>query len=166
MSGTEPGPRAWPGRRGESYVALQFLLIALILTGPATVSSCPAWPSRLAPWLWAVGAGLLGGGALLGALAFGHLRSNLTALPEPRPGGYLVRTGPYRWVRHPIYGGLLAGSVGYACLWRGWLTLAYVALLFVLLDRKVRFEERRLTAAYPGYEEYCRRTKRLIPYIY
>ena len=56
----------------------------------------------------------------------------------------LIRSGPYRWVRHPIYTGLLLAILGSAIAlgeWRGLVALALVAVAFL---RKVAIEERFL----------------------
>ena len=160
------GRRAWwPGPRGEGYVVLQFALIALVLLGPSTIGTA-AWPAPIAPWLRATGLFGIAAGTLLAGLAGRQIWALLTPLPDPKPGGHLVLSGPYRFVRHPIYGGLVIMAFGYACAFGGWLTLGYVLLFCWLVTAKIRFEERRLGAAYPGYAEYRRRTRRLIPFLY
>lgn len=75
--------------------------------------------------------------------------------------------GVYARVRHPIYGGLVLGSLGLA-LWRGSLGgLLLAALLLVFFDRKSRYEERRLETRFPTYADYRRQVgKRLLPWIY
>ena len=156
----------WRGRRGEWYVAAQFVLFALVAAGPATWHGWPPWPfpgGRLA--------GIAGGAMIIAGLAlaiWGGLKhgGGLQALPYPREGGTAFYTGPYRFVRHPIYGGALAVAFGWA-LWReGWLTLAYAALLFLLLDAKARREEAWLVEKFPSYEEYQRRVRKLVPFVY
>lgn len=101
--------------------------------------------------LWAVSANRLG---------------NWNIHPQPKAGGYLATGGPYAYVRHPMYLAVLliaAGCcIGYATPWR-W--AAFVALA-VVLDRKTRIEEAALAAMHPGYAEYARTTKRLVPYVW
>jgi protein-S-isoprenylcysteine O-methyltransferase Ste14 len=158
--------RWWRGARGEWYVVLQFALFALIVAGPATVGPLARWPVRLAPWLAAIGLVLAGAGALLAYQAARHLSRNLTPLPEPKPGGRLIVSGPYRFARHPIYGGVILVAMGYALALRGWLTLGYVMALIWLLTLKIRFEERRLASIYPEYAGYRRTTRRFVPFVY
>jgi protein-S-isoprenylcysteine O-methyltransferase Ste14 len=148
--------------RGGGYVLLQFLLLGALIWGPAEVFGQGRWPVlpglRLAGVLFAIlGVGLL----TLSALWLGPA---LTPFPRPRSAGALVQTGPYAWVRHPIYTGLLLLALGIA-LWRGsWVTLGIAGLLFGLLDRKSRREERWLRERYPEYTAYQARVPKLIPW--
>ena len=156
----------WRGRRGEWYVATQFVLFALVAAGPATWRGWPPWPfpgGRLASGaggvMMAVGLAL----AIWGARLHG---AGLQALPYPREGGAVLDTGPYRIVRHPIYSGAVCIAFGWA-LWRqGWLTLAYAALLLLLFDAKARREERWLVEKFPSYAAYQRRVRKLVPFLY
>lgn len=161
MPVTAPAPW-WRGARGEWWVAGQGALMALLLFGPRG----PSLPLP-APVSLAAGVLLMAPGLFLfawGLLALG--RRNLTPLPAPRAGGALVETGPYRLVRHPIYGGGAVFALGWALFVHGWLTLAFAAVLFLFIDLKARREERWLLDTYPGYPEYCRRVRKLIPFIY
>ncbi|MFH2119369.1 MAG: methyltransferase, partial [Pseudomonadota bacterium] len=73
---------------------------------------------------------------------------------------------PFALVRHPIYSGGLLFSLGWALYVQGWLTLGYVAALFVFLDVKSRREERWLTEKFPTYTAYQQRVRRLVPFVY
>jgi protein-S-isoprenylcysteine O-methyltransferase Ste14 len=77
-----------------------------------------------------------------------------------------VATGAYRFVRHPIYGGLILAALGLAVItpWAG--TFIAVGLLAIVLDLKRRREELWLTERYPGYAVYRAKTKALIPFLY
>jgi protein-S-isoprenylcysteine O-methyltransferase Ste14 len=96
-------------------------------------------------------------------LTFG--RRSFHASADPTPGG-LVTTGPYRFIRHPIYTA--------ACLfvWAGvlsnWSVLAGLLGLLLLVGAFIRMlcEERLVVAAYPEYREYARNTKRMVPYVF
>ena len=92
-------------------------------------------------------------------------RRSFHATANPTEGG-LVTTGPYRFIRHPIYSSV--------CLFTwasvlGHLSSLSVALaLFVTLGAWIRIvtEERMLREQYPEYTAYARTTKRAIPFIY
>jgi protein-S-isoprenylcysteine O-methyltransferase Ste14 len=110
-------------------------------------------------------AGQLGALALTvsARVAFGSQRFNFTAHPAEGP---LLERGPYRWIRHPMYAGAMlfffATVLGHLSL----LTVVVGGLVIVLLLARIQVEENLLAERYPGYEEYARRTKRIIPLIY
>ena len=92
-----------------------------------------------------------------------HAAANPTA-------GRLVTWGPYRYWRHPIYAAVLL------FLWAGVLShplepvaLGLVAMATLMTAVRIRSEEHYLRAEYrgdSGYDEYARRTKRLIPFVF
>jgi protein-S-isoprenylcysteine O-methyltransferase Ste14 len=79
----------------------------------------------------------------------------------------LVRTGPYRYVRHPIYTALLLMYLGAAIVSGEWHALLGFVLAVIAYWRKIRLEEANLRRAFPNdYEEYCRQTRALAPGIF
>ena len=78
----------------------------------------------------------------------------------------LVRSGPYRVVRHPIYSGLLLAAVGSALVTGpGWLVVVAGAAAYFVVS--LRVEENDMARAFPDqYPEYAGHTKRLIPFVY
>lgn len=102
--------------------------------------------------------GLAVAGALLAVTAGLALGPAFRVGPEPRPEASLVRAGIYRWVRHPMYiGVLLAITAAVVSRPSGPVILvAFVNCAWYLL--KAGFEEGRLHARYPEYEDYRRRT--------
>jgi protein-S-isoprenylcysteine O-methyltransferase Ste14 len=88
---------------------------------------------------------------------------------EVEPGQPLVSTGPYRWVRHPSYAGLLLIAAGLGVARNAWLSLgACVLLLLPALVRRIHVEEAELARvlgdAYRDYES--KTTARLIPRLW
>ena len=87
-------------------------------------------------------------------------------MPEPSSDAELVTSGPYRFVRHPMYTALLLFTGGLVfCPFAIWKGLAWCLLAAVLLA-KLTIEEKHLRASFPGYEDYSRRTKRLLPWVF
>jgi protein-S-isoprenylcysteine O-methyltransferase Ste14 len=79
----------------------------------------------------------------------------------------LIRTGPYKLVRHPIYTGILAMYTGTAIVSGSCLALLALAMALVAYARKIRLEEANLRTAFgPAYESYCRESHALIPGVY
>jgi protein-S-isoprenylcysteine O-methyltransferase Ste14 len=148
------------GRRGEGWFLLQMVIFAIILLAPRLPAvMLPAGLRWAALLLLAVG-GLMG---TWGMLALGP---NLTPFPKPIANGSLVTKGPYGFVRHPIYSGLILGTLGWAIFRSNLLGVALALLLFIFFDLKSRQEERWLRESYPGYAQYQRRVRKLIPFLY
>jgi protein-S-isoprenylcysteine O-methyltransferase Ste14 len=79
----------------------------------------------------------------------------------------LVRTGPYRFVRHPIYTAILGMSVGTALVSGDLHAFIGVALVGAAYARKIRLEERNLDEVFgSAYDEYRRSTWAILPPIY
>ena len=156
----------WKGARGEWYVVAQALLAVLVLFGPRTFKGWTAWVHPYTEIAAIAGVALCLTGGLLFAAAVLKLGHSFTPVPFPKPEATLVETGPYGFVRHPMYSGAVLAALGWALLVHGWLTIVYVIALFLLFDVKSRREEKWLTAKFSGYESYQRRVRKLIPYIY
>jgi protein-S-isoprenylcysteine O-methyltransferase Ste14 len=85
----------------------------------------------------------------------------------PRDEDRLVTSGPYRLVRHPMYAAVLAGALGLALLVQSLAIMALFVVLLGLVLLLLPIEERQLARAYGDeYERYCRRVKRLVPFVY
>jgi protein-S-isoprenylcysteine O-methyltransferase Ste14 len=92
-------------------------------------------------------------------------RRSFHAAANPTAGG-LVTTGPYRFIRHPIYAAAcLFGWAGVASHWSAINAQLGVLLLVGALVRML-CEERLVALAYPEYREYARVTKRIVPYLF
>jgi protein-S-isoprenylcysteine O-methyltransferase Ste14 len=92
--------------------------------------------------------------------------SPVVRIQEER-GQTVVSTGPYRYVRHPMYAGILVFMVGTSLL----LGSAYgiiVGLIFmIVLGRRALLEERTLRQELPGYAAYMEKVKyRILPYVW
>ena len=93
-----------------------------------------------------------------------QLAGNWSATVTLKQDHELVRHGPYRWVRHPIYTGLLVAILGCAVAegeWRGPVALALFTIAFVI---KSGIEERYLTDQFgDAYARYRREVPALLP---
>ncbi len=117
------------------------------------------------PWQWA--------GALLCALGLGfavwarvHLGRNWGMPMSLREGHELVTTGPYAYVRHPIYTGILLAMLGSA-LAVPFAWISAFALFFVYFVYSALVEERMMAEQFPqSYPAYKARTRMLIPFVF
>lgn len=93
-------------------------------------------------------------------------RGTFRVMPEPASAAQLTQSGPYRWVRHPMYSAVILAALGaaisHATLWHMFIFL----LLIVVLLLKIHREEQYLLLAYDNYANYKTNTKALIPFIY
>ena len=150
------------GRRGEGWVVLQVvLLVAIVAAGQAG----PSWDgaARIASSL--AGLTLISAGGVLVVRGSTDLRDSLTPLPHPRDGARLVETGIYARARHPIYGGVILGAVGWGLLTASIPALGLAALTVGFFLLKSTREEAWLIERFPDYPAYRRRTRRFIPWI-
>ena len=76
----------------------------------------------------------------------------------------IVSNGVYRYIRHPIYTGDLLLLCGLELSLNSWLVIA-VGLLAPVVLWQAMYEERLLVQMLPGYDVYCMRTKRFIPFV-
>ena len=77
---------------------------------------------------------------------------------------HVISTGPYAWVRHPMYSGVMLFFVGAPLLLGSWWGVAMAPLFVVLFAIRIAIEERALIAGLPGYADYTAQVRyRLVP---
>ncbi len=119
-------------------------------------------------WLQVVGAVALVVSFILMSLVFRE-NSYLSAtvrIQEER-GQTVIATGPYHYVRHPLYASVLFLFLGTPWLLGSWYGFLLVLLFLPILLVRAVLEERTLRQELPGYDDYMTRVKyRLIPYVW
>ena len=117
------------------------------------------------PVLGAIGAVVFGSGLALAVWARVHLGRNWGMPMTQRAEPELVTSGPYRFVRHPIYSGLILGVVGTA-LATDLIGLIIAVVLGAYFYYSASVEEQDLIATFPkAYPAYRHATKMLIPFV-
>ncbi len=99
------------------------------------------------------------------------MRENSFAAPvvkiQTERGHHVISTGPYAWVRHPMYSGTIFFFTGVPLLLGSWWGLILAPLFVVLFGFRARLEERALVEGLPGYADYLARVRyRIVPGIW
>jgi protein-S-isoprenylcysteine O-methyltransferase Ste14 len=135
-----------------------------------------AW--RTVPWPWlalrlwrvsfstyCIGVALLVAGLAFSVWARVHLGRNWSGSVTVKQDHELIRSGPYAWVRHPIYTGLLSALLGTVIVSGTVRAVIGFAIITAALLRKLRIEEGFMRETFPGvYERYCAEVPALIPF--
>lgn len=142
---------------GWALVLAQMVLLAALLFLPDGSAWVAPGIVEAFAWLLKV-AGLF----LVLASAF-QLGRALSAHPQPTENAVLRTDGLYRWVRHPIYTGVLLLGAGLAIDSGNPLAALAFVLLVLVLGYKARVEEELLRERFAEYDEYAARTPAFFP---
>ena len=102
----------------------------------------------------------------LAVWAFISMRKQFSVFPEPKPSRSLIRSGPYRFIRHPMYTALLIWSLGRVLFLFTTTNLFGFLGLTTILALKIQHEEKLLSKSFKDYDDYRKTTKRLVPFLY
>lgn len=116
-------------------------------------------------WVRVSGAVLFIAGFLISGIAVLQLSTNLSPFPSPKTDAELVRSGLYKFIRHPIYTGIIFAGFGLGLATDSGFRLIVAGLLWLLFYLKSGYEEERLKTAYRDYEDYSKQTGRFLPKI-
>ncbi len=123
------------------------------------------WSALLSPgWLRWVGVGLAVPCVPLTYWVFSSLGKNVTDTVVTRKNHTLVTTGPYRWVRHPLYVVVLLLCISLSLLMSSWfIWMTAVPLIFYLVIRTPIEEAKLIERFGDQYRAYMDRTRRFFP---
>jgi protein-S-isoprenylcysteine O-methyltransferase Ste14 len=158
-----------PQKSRALHVAMLYLsLLLLFIPVPGLRGSfLPAWSVNVfggvSVWM-AIGLALQVAFFALAAWARRHLGRNWSGEVRIGEGHQLVRSGPYRCLRHPIYTAVFGMSIGTAIVGGQIHALVGLAILTVAYARKIPMEEKALREAFGAeYEAYRRKSWALFP---
>jgi len=155
------------------------LVSRLLHLGPMMLAAAILWSPRFdvlgletrflprAPWVFWLGAGVACAGLAFAIWARHTIGRNWSAIVTLKQDHELVTRGPYAFVRHPIYTGLLFGLLGSALALGQWRGLLAVAIFVLAVLRKMRLEERWMRERFGvAYDAYRARVRALIPFLF
>ena len=146
------------------WVALALAVALAVGAGGAILSRRIIPPSDGLAYMGLVLAALGCGFAVWARLTLGR---NWSVSPTIRQGHALIRRGPYRLARHPIYTGILTGVLGTMLASGRLRVVVAMIVLTTALIFKIRTEEALLREQFGvDYERYRREVKRLIPFVW
>lgn len=153
--------------RGSVKVMMAAMSTALVLAFPVAFFDPWLLPESRHPLFFAVGILLVVVGSLLRRYCWKTLGEFFTGDVQARTGQPVIRTGPYRLVRHPSYTGGMLMNAGVGLALCSWLSLGLLMVTAVVTYvYRVRIEEEALidTLGDP-YRAYMRERRRFIPYV-
>jgi protein-S-isoprenylcysteine O-methyltransferase Ste14 len=166
---TSRGTPPWAGARLRLIIVIAVLLLirfrrhAVVNFFASIHRTLPFHPGIALQWL---GVGLCLAGIGFAVWARLYIGRNWGMPMSLREGHELVTSGPYAYVRHPIYSGLMLAMIGSAftlsLLWLIGLPLYFAYFIFA-----ARSEEKTMLAQFPdAYPAYRSRTRMLIPFVF
>lgn len=93
-------------------------------------------------------------------------KSKLRITPDVARGATLIKKGPYKYLRHPMYTSVLLVCFGLLLSNFYQTTTTFFILLLTALSFKIKYEEIQLNKNFEEYKKYSKKTKKLIPFIY
>jgi protein-S-isoprenylcysteine O-methyltransferase Ste14 len=161
--------RAGARREDKGSRAVLICLVALgILLGALVAFQVPATAITSArTFLFWLGILLINAGIALRLYAIHVLGASFTTTVTISPEQTVIETGPYRFIRHPSYTGFLITLLGLGLSATNWLSLlVLMGCALPGLSYRIHVEEHVLQEHLgQQYQEYMRRTKRLIPFV-
>lgn len=155
--------RSWA--RGAGLRILFVVAIILILQASSSITPSGFWGYRFGYGTELAGAILCAAGIAFAIWARVHLGRDWSPTPSIKEGHELVTTGPYRFVRHPIYTGMILALFGSALV-NGVVWFIVFVVFSVMFLWRIPIEEGYMMRLFPDqYPEYKKRTKAIIPFI-
>ncbi len=102
-------------------------------------------------------------GIIISIIAILQLRKSLSPFPSPRSNTQLITEGLYKYIRHPIYSGIILITFGFSLYEASFYKIMISILLYTLLHFKSLYEEKKLTIKFHDYKDYRNFTGRFFP---
>lgn len=129
-------------------------LVFIFISGPVIADSINGFLVEMA-------------GIFLGVLSIVIMKpGNFNIRPLIKEGGILITKGPYRIIRHPMYTAQILAVIPLIVESFTYYRLIAILALTIVLVVKIEYEEKLLKQHFKGYNDYTKKTKKLIPFIY
>jgi len=155
------------GTRTANFILIIAAVVGADVIASVSGSTSPLWLAGAGAHGWPVIAGLviIWVGMAVRIWAVATLGRAFRTTVEVEQGQAVVTRGPYRWVRHPSYTGLLLIAAGFGLAFSTWPGLVLcIVLPAAALRHRIRVEEAELTRVLgDGYRSYQQQTRRLLP---
>ena len=149
-------------RNSKDYILVGFQVVLFFLY----IFDLQIWNVVIPEWLRQTGLILAIFGVLLFLIAMLQLNKNLSPFPSPKSGSELVRSGLYKFIRHPIYTGILIAFIGFALFSESIYKIMITFGLYLLFLLKTEYEEHRLQEKFSEYDRYKKVTGRFLPKVF
>jgi protein-S-isoprenylcysteine O-methyltransferase len=151
--------------------SLRLIWVVVVMSLAAGVLLAAYVPQARLPMtqsLYIAGLGIFSFGLLLRWYSILHLGRYFTVDVSVAADHKVIDTGPYRFVRHPSYTGVLLECLGFSICLGNWASVIVIMTgVVIVFSRRIRIEEEVLQRALgQEYVDYMRRTRRLIPFVY
>lgn len=141
------------------FVSIQFILFAVF-------TADLDWSLGFSHWFRILNLIISIIGLLVVILAILQLNKNLSPFPTPKDASVLLENGLYKFIRHPIYSGIILMLTGYSFYKDSWYKLGITLLLLLLFYFKTQYEEQLLQIKFEDYKTYKSKTGKFFPKIY
>ena len=156
--------RDWDRHSARLWDAANLLELVGMILGFAGIGQIHSWTTATG----AIGLSFLIVGILIRGNAIRGLGKYFTGTVQIKDDHALIRTGPYKYIRHPAYTGALLAHLGLGLSFSNWFALGLSSIPFIAVALyRMRVEERALAEAFGSeYVAYSQTSKRLIPGVY
>ena len=146
-------------RKDFILVGVQFILLTIFFTPFFKISF------QSIVFLKYPGAVISITGFLVILISVFQLNKNLTPFPTPIFNGNLIKTGLYKYIRHPIYSGIFLATIGLGFFNNSLWQICIAVTLLILFYFKSSYEENLLNEKYEEYKKYKETTNRFFPFL-
>ncbi|HET7116384.1 MAG TPA: isoprenylcysteine carboxylmethyltransferase family protein [Hanamia sp.] len=139
------------------FVGIQLILFVAYLFRISKIDfTIPRWVQLAGIFLSVIG-------IIISLASVLTLNKNLSPFPTPKQNAELIQSGIYKYIRHPIYLGILFFALGFSMYSENTLRLLIFFTLLILFRFKAGYEEKLLQDKFPNYTTYKKATGMFLP---